>query len=427
MTDEQPSAPAPPSPPASAPPASAPARGISRRALLLGGGGLGLGVVATAVAVSTAHAPSAEPAPSTPAAPEGAPVPAHGAQQAGIARPATPQRNGLVVVADLGPDRNTDPDAATVLAALAAAGDAIDACTDPERFDPVVLPDGPGDVTVTVGLGPRLVRAIDPTLPGADDLPVFRGDEGLAADAAGGDLLIAVYASDAAALHPVADRVLAAIPGARRRWAQQGVRGSGTGTVVRNPLGYHDGIIVPHTEAELAESVWIPSGPAAGGTVAVIRRLRLDIAGFAALAPGAQDAVIGRERASGAPLSKRALSGGSRDDEVDLGAKTPEGEYLIPARAHARAAHPSFTGSPLMLRRGYAFSNAGPERDDGLLFVCFQNDLQTFVRTQHRLDETDDLMAFTRATASASFLIPPGRVGGAPLGASLSAGRSPTG
>jgi dye decolorizing peroxidase len=251
---------------------------------------------------------------------------------------------------------------------------------------------------------------------------VFRSDEGLAAEAAGGDLLIAVYASDAAALHPVADRVLAAIPGARRRWAQQGVRGSGTGTVVRNPLGYHDGIIVPHTEDELAESVWIPSGPAAGGTVAVIRRLRLDISGFGALAPAAQDRVIGRERASGAPLS-----GGTRDDQVDLGAKTPEGEYLIPARAHARAAHPSFTGSPLMLRRGYAFSNAGPERDDGLLFVCFQNDLQTFVRTQHRLDETDDLMAFTRATASASFLILPGRVGGAPLGASLSAGPAPRG
>ncbi|MGK3953996.1 Dyp-type peroxidase [Microbacterium sp. I2] len=401
---------------------SAPPRGISRRALLLGGGGLGLGVVATAVAVSTAHAPSAEPAPSTPAASEGAAVPAHGAQQAGIARPATPQRNGLVVVADLGTDQNADPDAATVLAAVAAAGDAIDACTDPERFDPVVLPDGPGDVTVTIGLGPRLVRAIDPTLPGADDLPAFRSDEGLAAEAAGGDLLIAVYASDAAALHPVADRVLAAIPGARRRWAQQGVRGSGTGTVVRNPLGYHDGIIVPHTEDELAESVWIPSGPAAGGTVAVIRRLRLDISGFGALAPAAQDRVIGRERASGAPLS-----GGARDDQVDLGAKTPEGEYLIPARAHARAAHPSFTGSPLMLRRGYAFSNAGPERDDGLLFVCFQNDLQTFVRTQHRLDETDDLMAFTRATASASFLIPPGRVGGAPLGASLSAGPAPRG
>ena len=397
---------------------AAPPRGISRRALLLGGGGLGLGVVATAVAVSTAQTPSAEPAPVTPSASEGAPVPAHGAQQAGIARPATPQRNGLVVVADLGAHQSSDPDAAAVLAALAAAGDAVDACTDPERFDPVVLPDGPGDVTVTIGLGPRLVRAIDPTLPGADDLPMFRSDDGLAAETTGGDLLIAVYASDAAALHPVADHVLAAIPGARRRWAQQGVRGSGTGTVVRNPLGYHDGIVVPHTEDELAESVWVSSGAAAGGTVAVIRRLQLDIAGFAALAPGAQDAVIGRERASGAPLS-----GGSRDDQVDLGAKTPEGEYLIPARAHARAAHPSFTGSPLMLRRGYAFSNAGPERDDGLLFVCFQNDLQTFARTQHRLDETDDLMAFARTTASASFLIPPGRVDGAPLGASLSAAR----
>ena len=100
-----------------------------------------------------------------------------------------------------------------------------------------------------------------------------------------------------------------------------------------------------------------------------------------------------------------------------LRAKTEAGDYLTPARSHVRAAHPSFTGSRLMLRRGYAF---GTQPDDaGLMFVCFQNELDAFVKTQHRLDELDDLMAFATPTASASFLILPGFAADRPLGATL--------
>src|SRR5690606_8931839 len=104
-------------------------------------------------------------------------------------------------------------------------------------------------------------------------------------------------------------------------------------------------------------------------------------------------------------------------DAGDLTAKTPTGEYLIPLHSHLRAAHPSFTGSALMLRRGYGYANplgADDAPDEGLLFMCFQNDLDVYIRTQHRLDETDDLMAFSTTTASASFLIVPGRTGDAP-------------
>jgi len=191
---------------------------------------------------------------------------------------------------------------------------------------------------------------------------------------------------------------------------------------VRNPLGFHDGVIVPRSDDELDESVWIDSGPAAGGTVAVVRRIRLDVARFRAQPVAAQEATVGRRRRDGVPLS-----GGGATDEVDLTAKTPEGEYLVPLRSHARAAHPSFTGSGLMLRRGYGYSNAvapGQSPDDGLLFVCFQNDLDVFVRTQHRLDESDDLMAFATTTASASFLIPPGFERDGTLGAALFAAGS---
>ena len=229
--------------------------------------------------------------------------------------------------------------------------------------------------------------------------------------------------SDAAALHTVVDAVLSGWGGdVIVRWSQTGVRGAGSGTIVRNPLGFHDGVIVPRSDDELDESVWIDSGPAAGGTVAVVRRIRLDVARFRAQPVAAQEATVGRRRRDGVPLS-----GGGATDEVDLTAKTPEGEYLVPLRSHARAAHPSFTGSGLMLRRGYGYSNAvapGQSPDDGLLFVCFQNDLDVFVRTQHRLDESDDLMAFATTTASASFLIPPGFERDGTLGAALFAAGS---
>jgi len=385
---------------------STPRRGLSRRELLLGGGGVGAGLAAGAVAgwALTGARPDAPggPAPEAtgPEAAGPASVDPYGAHQAGIARPATPQRNSLVLVADV----PGEPDGAAVRALLAAAGDVVARATDAAQPDPALTPDGPGDLTITIGIGPRLVRALDPTLPGADELPAFAGDAHLPPEATGGDLLVAAYASDASVLHAAARAVVDAA-GARMRWSQQGVRGAGTGMVARNPLGYHDGVIVPHDDAEYDAGVWIGSGRAAGGTLLVIRRLQLDVAAFRALGDDAGDRVIGRERVTGAPLS-----GGALADPADLTAKTPEGEYLVPARSHVRAAHPSFTGSPLMLRRGYSYRNGdGADAEEGLLFMCYQNSLDTFVRTQRRLDETDDLMAFVRCTASASFLILPGR------------------
>lgn len=385
-------------------------RGVSRRGLLLGGSaGLGLGVLGTAAGLRLADSTPA----STISNNSTQPVTSRGRHQAGVVRPETPQRHVLVFVADL----DESPSRDQALAAVAAAGDAVDIHTNATTASADALPDGPGDLVVTIGIGPRLVQAINSSLPGAQALPTFADDDGIAPEHIGGDVLIAVYASDVNACQPVAHAVLDAIPGASLRWSQAGARGAGQGTVARNPLGYHDGVIVPRSEEDLNDHVWIDSGPAKAGTVAVIRRLRLDIQGFRELALDERDAIVGRKHADGAPLS-----GGELMDEANLLAKSPEGEYLVPQRSHVRAAHPSFTGSSLMLRRSYGFSNAphaNTDADDGLLFMCFQNDLDVFIRTQRRLDDSDDLMAFTKPTASASFLIVPGRVGDAPLGASL--------
>ena len=421
-----------PSEPAAQATAQAPVR---RRAILQGLVGLGLGAglgVGSTLALQggraaaderpgagqgtapSAGSDTATPAPATAVDP-------YGPHQAGITRPGTPQVHSFATVLDLD-DPTSDTNPARVLEVTAAIGEAITALLAGDRTD--VLPDGPGDLTIAVGLGPRLVTALGPSLPGAEDLPVFVGDDALPAELSGGDVLLQACGASPNDVEQSLGHIVGAVPGLRVRWSQRGMRGPGEGYVVRNPLGFHDGIVVPTTADEQDENVWIPDGPAAGGTICVVRRLRLDTTRFRRETASQQESAIGR-RHDGSPLSGDKLT-----DAVDLLAKSPDGEYIVPAPAHARAAHPSFTGSHLMLRRGYAFDNGAPAgegaaRDAGLLFICFQTDLRTFVQTQHRLDEIDDLMGYVTTTASGTFLMLPGVESGESLGAVL--GSTPAG
>ena len=253
--------------------------------------------------------------------------------------------------------------------------------------------------------------AIDPSLPGAAELPPFAGDDNIDPTRLGGDVMLSAHSSDPTVLTAVLADLTAMLPGARPRWEQLIFRGNGEGTKARNPLGFMDGIVVPRGDAELEKSVWIGSGALTGATVCVIRRLRIDTARFRAQTVEAREAIIGRRLGDGAPLS-----GGGPDDQVNLTAKTPEGEYLVPARSHSRGAHPSFTGSGLMFRRSYSFEN---EAEAGLVFISFQSELRTFTVTQQRLDEVDDLMKYVTPTASGTFLMLPGFSTRAPLGSSL--------
>ena len=395
--------------------------GLSRRDALLVGGGLAVGAAGAVLAPRVARGGGRSPTDGATASAgdDGAVVPAGGEHQAGIARPPTPQAHALVAVLSLA-DRDDPGFVAELRRRLAAVSHSI--LDFAGRTDATaVAPDGAPDLTATIGLGPDVVAAIDPTLPGADALPAFAGDDGMADARNGGDVYVGLHAGNPAVLAPALADVVAGFEAASVRWQQFGFRAPGTGTVARNPLGYLDGIIVPRGERELARNVWIADGRASGGTICVIRQLRLDVARFRAEPLARQDDVIGRHKGDGSPLS-----GGGPLDEVDLVAKTETGEFVTPLRSHARAAHPSFTGSDLMLRRGYAYAN-GPVTttdgatvdDQGLLFICFQRDLADFVRTQRRLDETDDLMAFATPVSSGSFLILPGFTRESPLGTPL--------
>ncbi|MCP2164310.1 Dyp-type peroxidase [Goodfellowiella coeruleoviolacea] len=326
----------------------------------------------------------------------------HGATQAGVARPAVPQRHCDVSVWDL-------PASADPIQLLARLSPVISALASGAAPALAGLPTA--ELTVTVGLGPRLVGEHTGFRELAE-FPVFPGDQ-VDPDRLGGDLLLQLCANDPLTLTTAAAEVARTIE-ATPKWRQTGFRGPATDSgAARNVLGFVDGIVNPRTDADLAREVWLDGDQAVrAGCVAVVRRMRLDVAGFLAQPVAEQERIFGRRRATAEPLS-----GGGPQADVDLGAKTPDGQYLIPAGAHVRRAHALTVGAGLMLRRSYNYDNGLDDR--GVLFISFQRELRTFVATAHRMAEGDDLLRFATTTASAAFLILPGFTEDAPLGASL--------
>lgn len=387
---------------------------VSRRSVLAAGAAGAAGLAGGALwspreskpGKSTTHdsKPSNSTTSSASAPPDSGIVASAGAQQAGIARPALPQAHLLFAVWAL-----TDPGSAGP--AIGKLGGLIDQLASGAH--PAVAAFGPGGLTVTVGVGPRVVRLVDPALPGAAELPAFaREDLGSATQ---GDVSVQLCA-DNPALATAAFAVLGAFMATvgSLSWSQSGARaGSQPDGVSRNLVGFLDGVIVPRGSDQLDRDVWL-SGPAsvAGGSIAVVRRIRLDVASLLSLPVEHQEQVIGRVRSTGAPLS-----GGAPGEDVDLNAKTASGTYLVPLDAHARRANPISLGLPLMLRRSYSYDN-GPG-DAGLMFISFQHELRTFVATQQRMDQSDALMAYATSTASGTYLILPGRSASVKLGDSL--------
>lgn len=382
---------------------------LSRRAALTSG----LAVTATAGGFILGHGTaSAEDNPRT--TPGGAPATAsaepstssspHGPTQPGITRPNPRQAHMAVLVCDIAAPSTT----ADLLDRLGEAIAKLSAGASLNGIDPA-------DLTITVGVGPRVViSTLGKDAPGAEDLPEFRRER-IPDDHRGGDLLLQICSDELATVALAGAELLRLFEAELTlRWHAQGFRGRPDHGVGRNLLGFHDGLVVPHTRSELDSDVWLAQpDQLAGSTFAVVRVMPIDVHGFSSMDLDAQQAAIGRERDSGKPLS-----GGTINDDIDLHAKLPSGLYTIGNNAHTRRAHPMPAGATgLMLRRSYSYDN-GPG-DQGLIFISFQNDLDTFTKTQHRIDEGDALLDHTTTTSSGSFLILPGFDPGLPLGRAL--------
>src|SRR5262249_17750161 len=111
----------------------------------------------------------------------------------------------------------------------------------------------------------------------------------------------------------------------------------------RNLLGFKDGISNPSGD-ELHRVVWHPDG----STTAVVRIIRNRVEFWDRVSLTEQETMIGRYKASGAPLS-----GGEERSPINY-ASDPHG-HVIPLDAHIRLANPRTTATEgqRILRRGF--------------------------------------------------------------------------
>ena len=277
------------------------------------------------------------------------------------------------------------------------------------------------DLAVTVGWGPRVFTDFEVARPeGFARVPAMRHDA-LEKAWSGGDLLLVVQGRDGTTVgHAVRRLVADAAPFASLRWRQGGSwnphRPDGSPQTGRNLFGQVDGSANPKPGTDLFDrTVWISSGPWAGGTTVVVRRIRMDLATWDTLTRSEQEGSVGRDLAEGAPLT-----GGGELDDVDLAAKDGD-RFVVNVHAHVRRSHPSTNGGRRMFRKGVNYEAVnGSTVEAGLIFSAYQANLaDQFVPVQQMLDEGDELNEWTTAVGSAEFAVLPGFEQGGWLGQSL--------
>ncbi|MFI1375847.1 iron uptake transporter deferrochelatase/peroxidase subunit [Streptomyces longwoodensis] len=418
---------APPSAAQDAPPQAPADRGLSRRALLGTAGATGLVLGAAGGAVGYAAAPAS----ATPLSSVGSDqVMFHGKHQPGILQGL--QSHGHLVAFDLTPGsgrtgaaallRRWSETARRLMAGEAAAHGDTDVARDA----------GPSSLTVTFGFGHSFFArtGLEERRPVAlDPLPAFSSDH-LDARRSNGDLWVQIGANDAlVAFHAL--RALQKDAGgvARVRWQMNGFNRSPGATAhpmtARNLMGQVDGTRNPKpSDADFDRRIFVPaSGSAdpawmANGSYVVVRRIRMLLDDWEQLSRAAQEQVIGRRKADGAPLT-----GGTETTGMDLEKTDANGDLVIPLNAHARITRPDQNGGAAMLRRPFSYHDgfdADGTPDAGLLFVCWQADpLRGFVTVQRKLDRGDALSRFVRHEASGLFAVPGGAAEGEYVGQAL--------
>lgn len=234
-------------------------------------------------------------------------------------------------------------------------------------------------------------------------------DDSLQENLCHGDLAIQICADQHdTVLHALRDILRHTRGDVAVRWRQSGYmnepRPSGT---QRNHLGFKDGIVNPKEE-ENDTLVWAGTDEpawAAGGSYMVVRLIAMYTEFWDRISIAEQEQIFGRDRATGGPLS-----GG---DEWAEPSYLDDNGDVIPTDAHIRLANPRTpeTADQLMLRRAYNYDNGVRDNgtlDVGLVFICFQQDLERqFITVQKRL-EGEPLADYIRPYGGGYFYALPG-------------------
>lgn len=234
-----------------------------------------------------------------------------------------------------------------------------------------------------------------------------------------GDLLLQICANtNDTVIHALRDIIKHSPDLLSVRWRREGfisdhaARSKGKETPI-NLLGFKDGTANPDTTNQpLMDSIlWVTAGqgePAwtLGGSYQAARIIQFHVEFWDRTPLREQETIFGRVKHSGAPL------GMQNEHDVPDYASDPDGN-VTPLDAHIRLANPRTpeTQSNLMLRRGYSYSagvsNAG-QLEMGLLFVCYQHDLEKgFLSVQKRLNG-EALEEYIKPIGGGYFFVLPG-------------------
>ncbi|ADI08407.1 putative Dyp-type peroxidase family protein [Streptomyces bingchenggensis BCW-1] len=400
---------------------------ISRRRLLGTAGAVGAAGLVAGGAAGAYAAESVRTDPDPLSSVGSTTVPFHGERQAGITTPL--QAHGHLVALDLAPGADRKAVAA-LLRRWSKTAEELTAGKAPADDTGIALDAGPASLTVTfgfgrtffgkVGLKDRLPEALAP-------LPDFSADA-LDPKRSNGDLWLQIGADDGlVAFHALRALQREAREVARVRWQMNGFNRTPGATshpmTARNLMGQVDGTNNPKpTDDDFDQRIFVPAKGKpdwmAGGSYAVVRRIRMLLDSWDHLSLERQERVIGRRKSDGAPLS-----GGTETTPVDLAKVNPDGSLAIAGDAHVRVAAPASNQGAAMLRRPFSYHDGFREDgapDAGLLFVAWQADpMKGFVPVQRKLDRGDGLSRFLRHEASALFAVPGGCAPGEYVGQAL--------
>ncbi|MTB72642.1 iron uptake transporter deferrochelatase/peroxidase subunit [Arsenicicoccus cauae] len=294
-------------------------------------------------------------------------------------------------------------------------------------------------LTLTFGFGPTLFRdaagkdrfGISGRQPAAlQRLPHFPADA-LDPARSDGDLCVQACADDPqVAVHAIRNLARLGFGVVSLRWSQLGYgRTSSTSTAQatpRNLFGFKDGTANLKAEdpSALDAHLWVgakddPKAPwMAGGSYLVARRIAMNLETWDRSSLREQEAVIGRDRREGAPLS-----GGKEFTAPDFTVKGREGQPLVAASSHVAMAHPTRNGGVQMLRRGYNYTDGSDDlgrMDAGLFFIAYvRNPARQYIPMQTRMAKQDALQEYLQHRGSALFAIPPGAKEGEHIGQAL--------
>ncbi|HEY2642661.1 MAG TPA: Dyp-type peroxidase [Galbitalea sp.] len=304
---------------------------------------------------------------------------------------------------------------------------------DPINPDAVALDSGEAlglgaqGLTVTIGLGSDLfdsrfgLAAKRPTL--LTRLPTLPSDQ-LQPDFTGGDLCLSACADDPqVAYHAIRNLTRMARGTATTNWTVTGFGRASAGAnqeTPRNLLGFKDGTRNIVDDMDFDKWVWLKNQQQSwmnGGTYLVARKIHQNIEVWDTDRISDQEAVFGRTKGEGAPLSGR-----KEFDTPDFTKKSATGEPVISPTSHiALASHENNNGIKIH-RRSYNYTegiDSVGQIDAGLLFVAFMNDPGHFVTIQTKLGSVDRLNEYIKHIGSAVFAVPPGPRTGSYVGAGL--------